>query len=165
MGESYGAAVRAPLRGKPIMMKTAIVVVAGLLLLPGLADASNKGVKGGATLVPAADVKWSDVPGNDGVQMAVLGGAPDKGASHFLIKLSPGKTVPLHFHNPDHYAYVVAGTMTFDADGKEVSLPPGSYFSFIGKKKHTTRCDAGAECVIFMDARGKWDVVPVGTAK
>jgi hypothetical protein len=55
--------------------------------------------------------------------------------------------------------------MTFGADGKEVSLPPGSYFSFVEKKKHTTRCDAGADCVIFMDARGKWDVVPVETAK
>jgi quercetin dioxygenase-like cupin family protein len=165
MSDILGAEVRAPLRGKPIMMKTAFVVVAGLLLLPGLADASNKGAKGGATLVPAADVKWADVPGMDDVKMAVLGGAPDKGASHFLIKLSAGRTVPLHFHNPDHYAYVVSGTMTFGADGKEVSLPPGSYFSFVGKKKHTTRCDAGADCVIFMDARGKWDVVPVEAPK
>jgi quercetin dioxygenase-like cupin family protein len=145
------------------MSKTAFVMVAGLLLLPGLAEASGKGGK--ATLVPAADVKWADVPGNDGVQMAVLGGAPDKGASHFLIKLSAGRTVALHFHHPDHYAYVVSGTMTFVADGKEVSLPAGSYFSFVGKKKHTTRCDAGADCVIFMDARGKWDVVPVVAPK
>lgn len=51
------------------------------------------------------------------------------------------------------------------AFGAEVSLPPGSYFSFVGKKKHTTRCDAGADCVILMDARGKWDVVPIETAK
>jgi quercetin dioxygenase-like cupin family protein len=147
------------------MLKTAFVLVAGLLLLPGLAEASSKGGKGGAILVPAADVKWADVPGMDGVKMAVLGGAPDKGASHFLIKISAGRTVPLHFHNPDHYAYVVSGTMTFGVDGKEASLPPGSYFSYVGKKKHTTRCDAGADCVIFMDARGKWDVVPVETAK
>jgi len=55
--------------------------------------------------------------------------------------------------------------MTFGVDGKEASLPPGSYFSYVGKKKHTTRCDAVADCVIFMDARGKWDVVPVETAK
>jgi hypothetical protein len=55
--------------------------------------------------------------------------------------------------------------MTFGGDGKEISLPAGSYFSFVGKKKHTTRCDAGADCVLFMDARGKWDVVPVETAK
>lgn len=51
------------------------------------------------------------------------------------------------------------------AFGAEVSLPPGSYFSFVGKKKRTTRCDAGADCVILMDARGKWDVVPIETAK
>jgi quercetin dioxygenase-like cupin family protein len=120
------------------MLKTAFVIVAGLMLLPGLAEASGKGGKGNATLVPAADVKWSDVPGRDGVQMAVLGGAPDKGASHFLIKFSPGTTVPLHFHNPDHYAYVVAGTMTFGADGKEVSLPPGSYLRTASRAPRTT---------------------------
>jgi hypothetical protein len=55
------------------MMKTAFVIVAGLLLLPGLAEASNKGGKGSAVLVPASDVKWADVPGMDGVKMAVLG--------------------------------------------------------------------------------------------
>lgn len=147
------------------MVKTAFVIVAGLLLLPGLAEASGKGGKASTTQVPAADVKWSDVSGMSGVKMAVLGGAPDKGASHFLIKIPAGQTVPLHFHNADHYAYVVSGTMTFGGDGKEVALPPGSYFSFVGKKKHTTRCDPGADCVIFMDARGKWDVVPVETAK
>jgi hypothetical protein len=25
---------------------------------------------------------------------------------------------------------------------------------------HATRCEAGAECVLAMDVRGKWDVVP-----
>jgi quercetin dioxygenase-like cupin family protein len=147
------------------MSKSALAIVAGLLLVPGLAAASSKTGKGAVTVVPAGDVKWSDVPGMDGVKMAVLDGAPDKGASRFLIKLAGGREVPLHFHNPDHYAFVVSGTMTFGADGKTVSLPAGSYFSFVGKKKHTTRCDAGADCVVFMDARGKWDVVPIETAK
>jgi hypothetical protein len=45
-------------------------------------------------------------------------------------------------------------------DGKENKLPAGSYFSFKGKKAHMTKCEAGADCVLSMDARGKWDVVP-----
>jgi quercetin dioxygenase-like cupin family protein len=147
------------------MVKAAFVIVAGLLLLPGLAEASGKGGEGSATLVPAADVKWSGGAGMDGVKMAVLEGAPDKGASHFLIKIPAGQTVPLHSHSADHYAYVVSGTMSFGGDGKEVALPPGSYFSFVGKEKHTTSCAAGADCVIFMDARGKWDVIPAVAAK
>jgi quercetin dioxygenase-like cupin family protein len=73
--------------------------------------------------------------------------------------------VPSHFHNPDHYVFVVSGTLVLGIDGKDASLPAGSYFSFLGKKKHTTRCEAGADCVLFVDARGTWDVIPVGAAK
>jgi hypothetical protein len=45
-------------------------------------------------------------------------------------------------------------------DGKETKLPPGSYFQFTGKKPHMTRCDAGADCMLFIDSRGKWDILP-----
>jgi quercetin dioxygenase-like cupin family protein len=147
------------------MSKTAFVVVAGLLLLPGLAEASDKAAKSSAAVVPAGDAKWADAPGMDGVKMAILEGMPAKGASRFFIKLPGGMAVPSHFHSPDHYAFVVSGTLVLGIDGKDVSLPSGSYFSFLGKKKHTTRCEAGADCVLFVDARGKWDVIPVGTAK
>lgn len=41
----------------------------------------------------------------------------------------------------------------------------GSYFAFSGKKPHATKCDAAADCILAMDARGKWDVVPEGAAK
>jgi quercetin dioxygenase-like cupin family protein len=55
---------------------------------------------------------------------------------------------------------VLSGTMVFTVDGKEYKLPAGSYFSFIGKKQHITKCEAGADCVLAIDARGKWDVIP-----
>jgi quercetin dioxygenase-like cupin family protein len=55
---------------------------------------------------------------------------------------------------------VLSGTMVFTVDGKEYELPAGSYFSFIGKKQHTTKCEAGADCVLAVNARGKWDVIP-----
>jgi len=52
----------------------------------------------------------------------------------------------------------------FNVDGQDHTLPAGSYFSFTGKKTHTTKCSEGSEgsegseCVIFIDAKGKWDV-------
>ena len=146
-------------------MSKAFVIVAALLLLPGQAEASDKAAKGRSKVVLAGEAKWADVPGMDGVKMAALDGAPDKGASRFLIRLAGGHAVPVHFHNPDHYVFVVSGTMVLGIDGKDVTLPAGSYFSFTGRKKHTTLCQAGADCVLFLDARGKWDVVPVGAAK
>ena len=134
------------------------VVALGVLALSLPAQAQKKG--GGAVTMAAADLKWSDVPNFPGLKMAVTAGNPAKGASHFFIKFTPGFAAPDHHHSADHFVSVLAGTLVLTIDGKEVKLPAGSYFSFTGKKPHATKCDAGAECVLSIDARGKWDVVP-----
>ena len=59
---------------------------------------------------------------------------------------------------------VLAGTLVLTVDGKESKLPAGSYFAFTGKKPHATSCDAAADCILQIDARGKWDVKPAKTA-
>ena len=126
--------------------------------------AEKDGKKGGnAVLVPANDLKWSDVPGFPGVKLAVLQGDPAKGPHHSMIKFVGGFAAPLHHHSSDHYGTVVAGTLALTVDGQETKLPAGSYFSFKGKKKHMTKCEAGADCILSMDVRGKWDVVPEDT--
>ena len=124
------------------------------------ATAKDTKTGGSEVLIPTSGLKWSDVPGFPGVQMVVLEGNPAKGPHHSMQKLPGGFSVPLHHHSSDHYAVVIAGTMVFTVDGKETRLPAGSYFSFIGKKKHLTKCEAGADCVLFVDSRGKWDVLP-----
>lgn len=125
-----------------------------------LAVQGNAQAKPSSLLTPSADLKWADVPGFAGVQMAVAEGDPSKGASHFFMKFAGGFAAPLHHHTVDHFVTVLAGTMTLVVDGKETKLGPGSYFTFKGKQPHETRCDAGAECELSIDARGKWDVVP-----
>ena len=131
------------------------VVFATVALLGAAAIA-----KPGATLTSAADLKWSDVPGFPGVHMAVGEGDPGKGPSHFFLKFDKGFTAPEHHHSADHYGTVVAGTVILTVDGKDTKLGPGSYFSFTGAKAHATKCDAAADCILELDARGKWDVVP-----
>ena len=84
----------------------------------------------------------------------------DKGPAHFFIKFAPGFSAPLHHHSANHHVTVISGTVVLTVDGKEHKLPAGSYFAFSGKKPHATRCDTGAECVLSVDARSKWDVVP-----
>ena len=133
-------------------------LVAGLSLA-ALANAADAPKKGGAVFVPASEVKWADVPGSPGVQVAALGSDPGKGASHFLLKLAGGFSAPVHHHSSNHYVTVVSGTLVLAVDGKDHRLPAGSYFAFTGKKPHATRCEAGADCVLAMDVRGKWDVV------
>jgi quercetin dioxygenase-like cupin family protein len=127
------------------------------------AAAAKEGKKAGtAVLTPTGDVKWSDVPGFPGVSMAVLEGDPSKGPHHSMLKFKDGFAAPLHHHSSDHYGTVVSGTLVLTVDGKETMLPAGSFFSFKGRMKHATRCASGADCVIALDARGKWDVVPAG---
>lgn len=115
-----------------------------------------------ATLVSDTELKWSDVPDVPGAKMASLHGDPAKGPSHFFLKLPAGFSVGMHFHNADHWVAVVSGTIVLVPEGGvEKRLPAGSGFGFTGKKKHTTACEAGTDCILFVDARAKWDVVPV----
>ncbi len=137
-----------------------LVGLTACLSLAPRADAADTAKKaGGAFLVPVAEVRWSDVSGFPGVQMAALQGDPGKGASHFLIKFAGGFAAPVHHHTSNHFVNVISGTLVLAIDGKDHKLPAGSYFSFSGKKPHATRCDAGADCVLAVDARSKWDVV------
>jgi quercetin dioxygenase-like cupin family protein len=139
---------------------------AALLLLSVSARAKDAPAKtAGAVLTPASEMKWSDAPGMAGVQMAVAQGDPSKGPSHFFIKFTPGFAAPLHHHTANHHVTVVSGTLVLNVDGADHKLPAGSYFSFTGMKPHKTTCEAGAECVLSIDARGKWDVVPEKAAK
>ena len=144
------------------MNKSMHGAVAALVAVFCLAVPLAAGAKGTVVLTPSSDVKFADVPGFPGVQMAVLGGDPAKGPHHMMLKFTPGFAAPLHHHTTDHYGTVVSGTLVLISGGKEVKLPPGSYFAFTGKMPHETKCEAGADCVLAIDARGKWDVVPEG---
>ena len=142
------------------MKSTSLLVVAACLaLVPSVHAADN------AVFVPAGEIKWQDVPNAKGVQLAAVQGDPSKGASHFFLKFAPGFSAPVHHHSANHYGTVVSGTVVLIVDGHERKLPAGSYFAFTGKKSHATRCETGADCVLAIDARGKWDVVQKKTKK
>ena len=127
-----------------------------------------KAASGGkAVLVPASELKWVDPPNSPpGVKLAVLWGDPGKGAHGAMHKFPGGFAAPLHFHSAGHHVVVVSGTLLLTPEGEaEKSLPAGSYFSFTGKKKHVTKCAPGADCVLFIDCGGPWDVVMADAGK
>jgi ChrR Cupin-like domain len=136
-------------------------IVGAALLVPLAAGAKDSGK---AVFAPAGDLKWSDIPNRPGVQIAPVQGNPNKGAARFFVKLPGNADVPLHHHTADHHVAVVSGTMVLN-DGQDHTLPAGSYFSFTGKKQHTTKCTDTAGCTLFVDCKGKWDVVEEKTAK
>jgi quercetin dioxygenase-like cupin family protein len=139
-------------------LATLLVMLAGLSFGAHGVRADKKATS--ALLVPAADLKWSAVPGMTGIQVAPVDGDPSKGPSHFFLKFDAGFAAPLHHHTANHSGTVVAGTLVLTVEGKEQKLPPGSFFTFTNKAKHATACEKGADCILSMDVRGKWDVVP-----
>ncbi len=110
---------------------------------------------------PAAYLKWKDA-GIPGVATAVVNGDMSKGPSHFYLRYAAGFAAPSHHHSPDHYATTVTGNLVLIVDGKEYRLSPGSYFAFKDKAKHAARCESAQACVMFIDARGPWDVIVAG---
>ena len=118
------------------------------------ADSAAKSV-----VTPVASVTWTPA-GVPGVSIAPVEGDMAKGPCHFYLKYDAGFTAPMHHHSPDHYVTTVSGNMVIVAEGREYKLAPGSYFAFTNKAAHTARCEGKQDCVMFIDARGPWDVVP-----
>jgi anti-sigma factor ChrR (cupin superfamily) len=114
---------------------------------------------GKTVVVSKTDVQWKDA-GVPKVSISPVGGDMAKGPSHFYLKYGAGLETPKHHHSADHYVTTVSGTLVLTANGKEQRLAPGSYFAFTDKAVHSARCDGSEDCVMFVDARGPWDVVP-----
>lgn len=140
-------------------MKTITLITLALSLATATAFAAKPATKDTAMLVEAKDIKWEPVKDFPGVYTSTIDGNAAKGAHHSFMKFDAGFTAPLHHHSSDHFVTVVAGTLVLTIDGVEHRLPPGSYFSFKKKQPHSTACAVGAECILFTDVRGKWDVV------
>lgn len=112
-----------------------------------------------AVFMEAKDIKWEAVAEHPGLYMAVVEGDSTKGAHHSFMKFDAGFSAPMHHHTPDTFVTVIKGDFVLTVDGIEHRLSPGSFFSFKKKQPHATMCATGSECIIFVDARGKWDTV------
>jgi quercetin dioxygenase-like cupin family protein len=143
----------APLKSKSVL--ACAVVWALLLALPAAAHA-----RGPASLfVTKDDLKWIDVADAPGVKMAPLEGDPKRGPSHFLLKFPAGFVAGKHHHTAEHYGTVLSGNLIVTVEAGVKLLVPGAFFAFASQTKHATRCDPATECVVLIDARGKWDTV------
>ena len=117
-----------------------------------------------AVVTPKGELKWADA-GIPGVTIAAVEGDMASGPSHFYLRYPAGFVSPLHHHSADHYVTTISGQLTLIVEGKENLLPPGSYFAQTGKAPHIARCEGKDDCVMFIDARAAWDVVPEPPAK
>ncbi|HEY1250854.1 MAG TPA: DUF4437 domain-containing protein [Thermoanaerobaculia bacterium] len=117
----------------------------------------------------SGDIKWVDLDptGAPGVKIADMWGDHTKGAFGSFVKFPAGFMTPLHTHTNAFKIVVISGTFLQTPEGKsEMRLGPGSYeLQPAGPYKHTTGCAAGADCVFFTQADGKFDLLPVAAPK
>ena len=79
------------------------------------------------------DLRFSEVPGGGGLQMAVVEGDPTKPGIYVVrVKFPPGLMTRNHFHPEDRHAVVIEGTWwtgTGDAFNPDATVPlkTGSY--------------------------------------
>ncbi len=140
---------------------TYLLVVAALAAMFSIAFADSSST---SVVTPVANVVWKPA-GVPGVSIAPVDGDMAKGPSHFFLKYDAGFVSPMHHHSPDHYVTVVSGTLTLTANGKDTVLAPGSFFALVNKAPHAARVDGKEAAVMFIDARGPWDVVMEDSAK
>ena len=140
-------------------------------LLPQRAEAAGAkpAMKSAKSFVvkPAADMKFAPLPdGPPGVTEALLWGDSTKGAYGAISKFPAGWSAPLHTHPATHKVVVISGTWIHGEPGKpDVKLGPGSYLVQPAGMKHTSACDAGSECEIFLQSDGKFGIKMVEEKK
>jgi hypothetical protein len=143
------------------MLGMAVLAMGGLVARAALAKPPA-----GITTAPFADAKWTNLMGDGGPSMAPLWGDPMKGGdSGFLLKLPAGFVSPAHSHSHDYWAVTVAGKMSHWSDTQTekdaVPLPVGSYAMMPAKLKHISKCAPGAECLVLIHMKEKFDFVAV----
>jgi anti-sigma factor ChrR (cupin superfamily) len=108
-------------------------------------------------------LKWADLDPNGapGVKVVDLWGDHAKGAFGGFLKLPAGFAVPLHRHTHPVRVVIISGTYIQGPEGKpEFRIGPGSYFLQPGGNYwHTTSCDKAADCVLFFESVGAFDLI------
>ena len=156
---------------RAILGLTGILVSCAILLAQGAAaekgKAAPKPAGKKAVFMPAGDMKWEATPGAPpDVKGVTLWGDPTKGPYGGIQKFPPGFSAPLHTHSSDLHAVVISGTFLVAPEGgSDNKLPAGSYEFIPSTFKHTTKCDTGSECLVFIETKGKFDVKIIGEAK
>jgi quercetin dioxygenase-like cupin family protein len=150
--------------------KTAMWMLGMATLAVGAFGARSALAKPAATItaMPFAAAKWTNLMGDGGPSMSPLWGDPMKGGeSGFLLKLPAGFVSPMHSHSHDYWAVTVAGKMSHWSDSQTekdaVALPVGSYAMMPAKLKHISKCAPGAECIVFLRMKDKFDFTSVET--
>ncbi len=115
------------------------------------------------TLTAASEITFENlVPGQEGgATAATVSGDRNKGEHLTLINLPAGTVGPMHTHSSEVDGVVISGVVFHWHEGETQAsakpLPAGSYFKQPAKIKHYSACAAGADCLMIVFQKGKFD--------
>jgi quercetin dioxygenase-like cupin family protein len=95
-----------------------------------------------------------------------VSGDRKKGPFVFFMRMAADSESPWHSHDSDLWGVIVTGTLEHPEQGAEDQarpLPPGSYLLQAAKKVHKAKCVAGADCLMFLTAKGGYNTKPAPT--
>lgn len=116
--------------------------------------------------LPAADLKWVEIPGTGGIKYAnVRGNLTGKGPYEAFVIFPAGKDNPFHTHSQNLPTVVLKGTFYAVIDGKRVEYPAGSFYDLPAKLPHYSGCTKNEDCLLFQYQADHFDLVPVNQKK
>jgi hypothetical protein len=117
-------------------------------------------------LKPLSEAQWTPLM-KEGPLPAVapIQGDGTKGAYLGYLKLPAGFESPPHMHTNDYWSILVQGKMThWAANGgsekESKQLGVGDLTHMPGKLDHVSKCYPGAECIMVVMQKGKFDFIP-----
>ena len=157
------------------MKKKTLALTTLILGLTSVAFVAGLAVAGGGpkqlTLSALSDAKWTPLMKEGPLPaFAPIEGDATKGAHFAYLKLPAGFVSPAHSHSTDYWAVLVQGKMTHwaatggtEADAKPLAIGDLTYMP--AKLEHVSKCFPGAECILAMFQKGKFDFLPAKEPK
>jgi beta-alanine degradation protein BauB len=152
------------------MKKNTLALIASVLALTSVSFVAGLAAAKGAAKVPVlsalADAKWTPLMKEGPLPaFAPIEGDATKGAHFAYLKLPAGFTSPPHSHSSDYWAVLVQGKMTHWAavggtEGEAKPLGVGDLTFMPAKVDHVSKCFPGADCVLAVVQKGKFDFIP-----
>jgi Domain of unknown function (DUF4437) len=154
------------------VLTSVVVAVAAAITTPSFAQHRGTGATPAAganagatqgTFTTSDAIPWKPLnPKQPGLQMFVVWGNPNEGASEIVQKFPAGWDSGWHWHTAAYEGVVVQGkwTHTFKGAAPETG-GPGSTYSQPARQVHDDKCEEGAECIIVAYFHGKRDFMPV----
>ncbi|MDB5767035.1 MAG: cupin [Collimonas fungivorans] len=145
-----------------ILLSTAALLFSSQLQAEPTAGDSQPKHASKLVSLPAADLKWVEIPGTGGIKYAnVRGNLTGKGPYEAFVIFPAGKDNPFHTHSQNLPTVVLKGTFYAVIDGKRVEYPAGSFYNLPAKLPHYSGCNKGEDCLLFQYQADHFDLVPL----